>query len=84
MPQVKKASNGIIDNNRFGQDHVKGTFGALTFLRRIIKSYYYATEDTLRKLRVLFVHARGNPPFYLKKNITPILNNLYFENIIRN
>lgn len=50
---------GVRDDNRFGQDHVKGAFGCLTFLRRILKTYYYATEDSMRMLKVLFVHARG-------------------------
>ncbi|KAI7906702.1 uncharacterized protein BX663DRAFT_497367 [Cokeromyces recurvatus] len=50
---------GISDNSRFGMDHVKGLFGVLMFLRRILKSCFYATEDTLRELKVIFVHARG-------------------------
>lgn len=29
---------GIKDDNRFGKDHVKGAFGALAFLRKILKS----------------------------------------------
>lgn len=50
---------GIRDNNRFSQDHVKGAFGVLTFLRKILKTVCFATEDTMQQLRVLFVHARG-------------------------
>lgn len=50
---------GISDNGRFGGDHVKGTFGTLTFLRKILQTYHYATEDTLLELKVIFVHARG-------------------------
>ncbi|KAL7314614.1 hypothetical protein PS15m_012332 [Mucor circinelloides] len=47
------------DSGRFGMDHAKGSFGALTFLRKIIKTYFYATEDMLHKLKVVFVHPRG-------------------------
>lgn len=50
---------GISDNGSFVSDHVKGLFGALTFLRNILKTYYYATEDTLLELKVIFVHAKG-------------------------
>ncbi|KAI8973187.1 hypothetical protein BDF20DRAFT_837154 [Mycotypha africana] len=50
---------GISDNSRFGKDHVKGSFGALMFLRKILKTCFYATEDMLCELKVLFVHARS-------------------------
>lgn len=50
---------GIQDRSRFGKDHVKGSFGALTFLRNILKKFYFASESTMHELRVLFVHARG-------------------------
>lgn len=50
---------GIKDESRFGKDHVKGSFGALMLLRRILRTYFFATEDALRDLRVLYIHARG-------------------------
>lgn len=49
----------IKDNSRFGRDHVKGAFEILTFLRKILKTWYLATEDIMRQLKVVFVHARG-------------------------
>ncbi|KAI9257558.1 hypothetical protein EDC94DRAFT_182524 [Helicostylum pulchrum] len=37
----------------------KAPLGALKFLRRAIKTWYFATENTLRQLKVMFVHAKG-------------------------
>ncbi|KAI8367008.1 hypothetical protein EDC96DRAFT_544047 [Choanephora cucurbitarum] len=50
---------GLSDNCRFGKDHVKGSFGTLIFLRKILRTFYFATESTLHELMVLFGHARG-------------------------
>ncbi|KAI8366184.1 hypothetical protein BD560DRAFT_400816 [Blakeslea trispora] len=50
---------GTFDNSCFCKDYVKGSFGALTFLGKILKTCFYATEDTLRELKVMFVLARG-------------------------
>lgn len=62
----------IKDNNRFGQDHVKGAFGSLKFLRKIIKTLHFATETIMRQLRVLFVHVRGKFPLFQFKYYTNI------------
>ncbi|CEG74703.1 hypothetical protein RMATCC62417_09871 [Rhizopus microsporus] len=51
--------HGLKDLGRFGYDHVKGSFGALTFMRKILKTWCFAKEDTLCKLKVFFIHARG-------------------------
>ncbi|CAO3694236.1 unnamed protein product [Rhizopus stolonifer] len=55
---------GLTDLPRFGYDHIKGSFGALTFLRRILKTWYFANVDTVRALKVFFIHAREkkSPP----------------------
>ncbi|KAI8094180.1 hypothetical protein BDF21DRAFT_408157 [Thamnidium elegans] len=49
----------LTDLPRFGYDHIKGSFGALTFLRKILKTWYFANVDTVRALKVFFIHARG-------------------------
>lgn len=47
------------DKARFGYDHVKGAFAALSMLRKIFKKYYYAKMSTAKQLKIYFVHARG-------------------------
>ncbi|CEI86915.1 hypothetical protein RMCBS344292_01338 [Rhizopus microsporus] len=60
---------GIKDSNRFGRDHAKGASRALTFLRKILKTGYLATEDTMHKLKIVFVHARGIKMYFWKLEI---------------
>lgn len=50
---------GIQDRSRFGKDHVKGSLGALTFLRNILKKFYCASESTMKQLN-LSVPSRKN------------------------
>lgn len=64
----------IDDNARFSQDHIKGSFGALTCLRKMLKTWYFATEETMRRLKVMFVHARGKSFTYFNSSVTTILN----------
>lgn len=47
------------DIPRFGYDHVKGCFGALTILNAIIKKYFNSDLLSAFKLVVPFVHIRG-------------------------
>lgn len=47
------------DKARFGYDHVKGAFVALSMLRKIFKKYCYAKKSTAKQLKIYFVHARG-------------------------
>ncbi|KAG1146494.1 hypothetical protein G6F37_004663 [Rhizopus arrhizus] len=50
----------INDAPRFGYDHVKGCFGALTLLNAIIKKYHNAKLDSILRLVIPFVHIRGD------------------------
>jgi hypothetical protein len=51
--------NKTKDRVRFSQDQIKCSFGALTFFRKILKTWNFATDETMTKLKVVFVHARG-------------------------
>ncbi|KAI9256032.1 hypothetical protein EDC94DRAFT_523503, partial [Helicostylum pulchrum] len=50
------------DNAIFGYDHVKGTFGCLCLFNCVLKTYYYATEESVYKLQISFIHARVTVP----------------------
>lgn len=65
---------GLKDLDRFGHDNVKGSFGALTFMRKILTTWYFAKEDTLRESKVFFIHVRGKT--YFDSSITLVLKNL--------
>ncbi|KAI8376792.1 hypothetical protein BD560DRAFT_391506 [Blakeslea trispora] len=52
-------SYGLNEKPRFGFDHIKGSFGALTFLRNILRKYCFAKFETAKELEILFIHARG-------------------------
>ncbi|KAI9336595.1 hypothetical protein BD770DRAFT_332082 [Pilaira anomala] len=49
---------GLKDLPRFGYDHIKGSFGALTFIRKLLKTWYFANVDTVLSLKVFFIHVR--------------------------
>lgn len=49
----------LVDNSRFGYDHIKGAFGALSILNSIMKKYYNANIASAIKLRIPFLHTRG-------------------------
>ncbi|PHZ13654.1 uncharacterized protein RHIMIDRAFT_305694 [Rhizopus microsporus ATCC 52813] len=49
---------GLNDKGRFGYDHVKGAFGAISMIRHAYKKYQYATKTTAQELRVFFMHAK--------------------------
>ncbi|KAG1530016.1 hypothetical protein G6F51_013968 [Rhizopus arrhizus] len=46
------------DNSKYGYDHVKCTFGALTIFNAAFKKYFWSREDTGLQLRIPFIHAR--------------------------
>ncbi|RCH81236.1 hypothetical protein CU098_004429 [Rhizopus stolonifer] len=46
------------DNSKYGSDHIKVHFGALTMFNAIYKKYYWASEATALKLHIPFLHAR--------------------------
>jgi hypothetical protein len=46
------------DDPKYGYDHIKGTFGALSMLNKTMKKYYWAKEETALKLQMSFIHAR--------------------------
>lgn len=46
------------DGPRFGYGHIKGTFGCFTIYNEILKTYHFAIEETVSKLKIYFVHAR--------------------------
>ncbi|KAG1001893.1 hypothetical protein G6F57_013586 [Rhizopus arrhizus] len=46
------------DNSKYGYDHVKCTFGALTIFNAAFKKYFWSREDTGLQLRIPFLHAR--------------------------
>jgi hypothetical protein len=50
---------GLKDGPRFAYDHVKGAFGSLTMLNKVITKYYHATKETALKSRVPYIHSHG-------------------------
>ncbi|CAO3667671.1 unnamed protein product [Rhizopus stolonifer] len=42
---------------KYGYDHVKCTFGALSIFNAAFKKYFFATEETAMKLQVPYLHA---------------------------
>ncbi|KAI8973813.1 hypothetical protein BDF20DRAFT_805005, partial [Mycotypha africana] len=42
---------------KYGYDHVKCTFGALTIFNSAYKKYFFATEETATKLQIPYLHA---------------------------
>lgn len=44
---------------KYGYDHVKCTFGALTIFNADFKKYSFATEETAMKLQIPYLHAMG-------------------------
>ncbi|KAI8365576.1 hypothetical protein BD560DRAFT_332655, partial [Blakeslea trispora] len=55
-----KFRNETFDIYLYGYDHIKMTFGALCLFNAVYKKHCWANEDTALKLRIPFVHARGN------------------------
>ncbi|CEI86454.1 hypothetical protein RMCBS344292_00894 [Rhizopus microsporus] len=49
---------GLNDKGRFGYDHLKGAFGAISMIRHAYKKYPYATTTAAQELRVFFMHAK--------------------------
>ena len=47
------------DNSKYGSDHIKVHYGALSIFNAIYKKYYWASEATALKLHIPFLHARG-------------------------
>lgn len=56
-----ETSNGFLcgDMPKYGYDHVKGAFGALSMFNAAFKKYHKADYDIAQQLSILFVHARG-------------------------
>ncbi|KAG0973467.1 hypothetical protein G6F29_012823 [Rhizopus arrhizus] len=46
------------DNAKYGLDHIKVHYGALSIFNAIFKKYCTATEETATKLKIPFIHAR--------------------------
>lgn len=46
------------DNAKYGFDHVKGTFGALTIFNTIFSRFHMSSVETATSLKIPFVHAR--------------------------
>lgn len=46
------------DNSKYGSDHIKVHYGALSIFNAIYKKYYWASEATALKLHIPFLHAR--------------------------
>lgn len=68
----------INDAPRFGYDHVKGCFGALTLLNAIIKKYHNAKLDSILRLVIPFMHIRGTQIMHMACKFN--LNNMIFFN----
>lgn len=52
---------------KYGYDHVKCMFGALTIFNAAFKKYFFATEETAIKLQIPYLHAMGKW-FYLSSD----------------
>ncbi|ORE19181.1 hypothetical protein BCV71DRAFT_283957 [Rhizopus microsporus] len=48
------------DNSKYGSDHIKVHYGALSIFNAIYKKYYWASEATALKLHIPFLHARDD------------------------
>lgn len=46
------------DHCKYGYDHIKGAFGALTLFNAVYKKYYLASIDTARCLKIVLAYAR--------------------------
>ncbi|EIE76669.1 hypothetical protein RO3G_01373 [Rhizopus delemar RA 99-880] len=46
------------DKTKYGLDHIKVHYGALSIFNATYKKYCWATEETATKLRIPFIHAR--------------------------
>lgn len=44
---------------KYGYDHVKCTFGALSIFNAAFKKYFFAAEETAMKLQIPYLHAMG-------------------------
>lgn len=44
---------------KYGYDHVKCTFGALSIFNAAFKKYFFATKETAMKLQIPYLHAMG-------------------------
>lgn len=57
---ILEASGKILldDNSKYGSDHIKIHYGALSIFNAVYKMYYWATEATASKLHIPFLHAR--------------------------
>lgn len=47
------------DKSRHVFDHVKGAFGSRCMFQRVFSKYYYGEISIAKRLRVIFVNARG-------------------------
>ncbi|KAI8378289.1 hypothetical protein EDC96DRAFT_540623 [Choanephora cucurbitarum] len=57
-----ETSNGLLcgDMPKYGYDHVKGAFGALTMFNAAFKKYHKVDYKVAQQLSILFVHARDD------------------------
>lgn len=46
------------DNSKYGNNHIKIHYGALSIFNALYKKYYWATEETAANLHIPFLHAR--------------------------
>lgn len=52
----------LIDLPRFDYDHVKGLFGCISMMNKILKTWHFAKERSLRQLKKHFLHIRSKKP----------------------
>lgn len=48
----------LSDKCKYGYNHIKGVLGSLPLFNDLFKKYYMASEDTVQRLKVMFVHAK--------------------------
>lgn len=44
---------------KYGYDHVKCTFGAMTIFNAAFKKYFFATKETAIRLQIPYLHTMG-------------------------
>ncbi|KAG1457852.1 hypothetical protein G6F46_006691 [Rhizopus delemar] len=62
------------ESGKYGLDHIKSNFGALTMFNDIYKKYYWGSERTAISLKIPFLHARLPTDLTATKDIVDLGN----------
>ncbi|KAI9253503.1 hypothetical protein BDA99DRAFT_172190 [Phascolomyces articulosus] len=83
--EVSQAHGHSVDKHKHVYDHLKGAYGCIAMLNKIITTYKYGSRELVQNLRVLFLHASGRDDCLRLWIMRPSLNGtvVKFERVLK-